>query len=53
MTLRTVEMHLTQAYQKLAIGSREELPAALGDDAADAAVAHRGRAAVRASDRLV
>ena len=30
VTMRTVEMHLSNAYRKLAIGSREELPAALG-----------------------
>jgi DNA-binding NarL/FixJ family response regulator len=52
VTLRTVEMHLTQAYQKLGIGSREELPVALGDDAAEGDAAHRGRAAVRPGDRL-
>ena len=30
VTLRTVEMHLSNAYRKLDISSREELPAALG-----------------------
>lgn len=30
LTRRTVEMHLSNAYRKLEIGSREELPAALG-----------------------
>jgi DNA-binding NarL/FixJ family response regulator len=34
VTLRTVEMHLTHAYQKLGIGSREALPAALREDVA-------------------
>jgi DNA-binding CsgD family transcriptional regulator len=29
VTLRTVEVHLTHAYQKLGIASREHLPAAL------------------------
>jgi hypothetical protein len=29
VTVRTVEMHLTHAYQKLGIASRRELPAAL------------------------
>ena len=29
VTLRTVEVHLTHAYQKLDIASREALPAAL------------------------
>ena len=36
VTLRTVEMHLTHAYQKLGISSREALPAALGEDLAPA-----------------
>jgi DNA-binding CsgD family transcriptional regulator len=30
VTIRTVEMHLTHAYQKLEISSRTELPNALG-----------------------
>ena len=30
LTRRTVEMHLTNAYRKLDISSREELPEALG-----------------------
>ena len=30
VTMRTVEVHLTHAYQKLGISSREKLPAALG-----------------------
>ena len=30
VTLRTVEMHLSNAYRKLEIGSREQLTAALG-----------------------
>lgn len=30
VTTRTVEMHLTHAYQKLDIASREQLPEALG-----------------------
>jgi DNA-binding NarL/FixJ family response regulator len=34
VTLRTVEMHLTHAYSKLGIGSREALPAALREDGA-------------------
>jgi DNA-binding CsgD family transcriptional regulator len=29
VTTRTVEVHLTHAYQKLDIGSREQLPEAL------------------------
>jgi DNA-binding CsgD family transcriptional regulator len=33
LTRRTVEMHLTNAYRKLDIGSRDDLPAALGSDA--------------------
>jgi len=38
ITARTVEGHLTHAYQKLAITSREQLPAALapGDGGATA-----------------
>ena len=40
VTTRTVEGHLTHAYQKLAITSREQLPAALAPpDAAAAATA--------------
>lgn len=31
VTLRTVETHLTHAYQKLDIDSRAALPEALGD----------------------
>jgi DNA-binding CsgD family transcriptional regulator len=30
LTIRTVEMHLTHAYQKLDIGSRKRLAQALG-----------------------
>ena len=30
VTPRTVEMHLSNAFRKLAIGSRTQLPAALG-----------------------
>ena len=32
VTLRTVEMHLSNAYRKLEISSRQELGAALSDD---------------------
>ena len=39
ITTRTVEGHLTHAYQKLAITSREQLPAALAPPGADAAPA--------------
>jgi DNA-binding NarL/FixJ family response regulator len=35
VTMRTVEVHLTRAYQKLGISSREKLPAALGQDEPD------------------
>lgn len=31
LTRRTIEMHLTNAYRKLDIGSRGELPAALSE----------------------
>ena len=45
ITTRTVEGHLTHAYQKLAITSREQLPAALAtrdvDKAAPAPTSHR------------
>ena len=34
VTLRTVEMHLSNSYRKLDIQTREQLPAALGDDEA-------------------
>ena len=34
VTLRTVEMHLSNSYRKLDIETREQLPAALGDDEA-------------------
>jgi DNA-binding CsgD family transcriptional regulator len=34
VTVRTVEMHLTHAYKKLGISSREELPPLLGSEAA-------------------
>jgi DNA-binding CsgD family transcriptional regulator len=33
LTRRTVEMHLTNAYRKLEISSRAELPEALAEDA--------------------
>ncbi len=32
LTVRTIEMHLTNAYRKLDISSREELSAALGEE---------------------
>jgi DNA-binding CsgD family transcriptional regulator len=32
LTQRTVEMHLTNAYQKLEISSRDQLASALGED---------------------
>jgi DNA-binding CsgD family transcriptional regulator len=32
VTQRTVEMHLTSAYQKLEISSRDQLASALGED---------------------
>jgi DNA-binding CsgD family transcriptional regulator len=34
VTLRTVEAHLSSSYRKLDIETREQLPAALGDDEA-------------------
>ncbi len=42
LTVRTIEMHLTNAYRKLDIGSREELSAALGEEprAGPATAAH-------------
>jgi DNA-binding CsgD family transcriptional regulator len=43
VTLRTVEMHLTNAYRKLGISSREGLPAALRDGS--------GRSGVSPADR--
>ncbi len=47
VTLRTVQVHLTHSYQKLAIASREELPEALapgevGGDAWSRANRQRG-----------
>ena len=46
ITARTVEGHLTHAYQKLAITSREQLPAAIAtrnvDKTAPASTSHRG-----------
>lgn len=36
MTQRTVEMHLTGAYRKLGIATREELPDALSTSASGA-----------------
>jgi DNA-binding CsgD family transcriptional regulator len=33
VTARTVEGHLTQVFAKLDLRSRDELPAALGDEA--------------------
>jgi DNA-binding CsgD family transcriptional regulator len=30
LTVKTVEMHMTNAYRKLGIGGRADLPAALG-----------------------
>ena len=45
VTRRTVETHLTHAFQKLGIGSRGELPEALGEP--DGAAPSRGRSEVR------
>ncbi|MQA73367.1 MAG: AAA family ATPase [Solirubrobacterales bacterium] len=39
VTQKTVEVHLSHAYQKLEIGSRSELPAALDPDSAERAPA--------------
>jgi DNA-binding NarL/FixJ family response regulator len=33
VTVRTIEMHLSATYRKLAIASRSQLPAALADNA--------------------
>jgi DNA-binding CsgD family transcriptional regulator len=32
LSIKTVEQHLHHAYQKLEVGSRHELPEALGSD---------------------
>jgi DNA-binding CsgD family transcriptional regulator len=52
VTLNTVEGHLRRVYQKLAVGSRTELPAALRSAAPDPSVAQGGQGVkVAARDR--
>jgi len=43
VTLSTVEGHLRHVYRKLSIGSRAQLPAALGSAAPETAVPPRGQ----------
>jgi DNA-binding NarL/FixJ family response regulator len=54
VTLNTVEGHLRRVYQKLSVGSRTQLPAALRSAAPDPPVA-QGRPGVKvgAGDRAV
>lgn len=44
LTVRTIEMHLSNAYRKLEISSRDQLPAALSDEEPPAGAATGARA---------